>query len=612
MKDQVLEIKERTDIAELISGYVQLKSAGRNMKGLCPFHGEKTPSFMVNPVRGTWKCFGCGEGGDAFTFLEKIEGLDFGEALEKLAKRAGVVLEKRSLDGKKDKQKETLLAINEAAKDFYHKILLSHPVAGRAREYLKERGLKIEDIKTFELGYAPNSWDSLNNMLSKKGFSSADISMSGLVISKDRGGFYDRFRGRVMFPIRDMSDRLVGFSGRTLMNDPKEAKYVNTPETSLFSKRNLLYGIHLSRQAITKENSVVLVEGQFDMVSAYLSGTKNVVATGGTALTEGQLRVIKRLTENVLICFDSDTAGNAAARRGIEMAENVGLIVKVVTLTGAKDPDEMIRADVKKWRQALETAQGVYDYYIDWSFRNFDRTTSDGKRKIGQELLPVLAGISDEIVKNHYVKILAERLDTSEDVIMRSMSQVKHKSLDSLTDFSRVESENIKKVSDQEVGQRAMQEEYFLAHLLQIGDFSCTLTIWPEVGDLVDEELKKIYGELVRYEPFRSAGKFKKDDDKEEYYSQSRFISSLPEELVVRVDKLCLLDLSEVIDEPHLYNVSLEKSAVKLCTLALKTNLATITHQLKEMEVLGQADKLAGLSRKFARLSKKLRSIQKV
>ena len=422
MQDQVSQVKDRTDIAEVIKGYVQLKSSGRNMKGLCPFHGEKTPSFMVNPERGTWKCFGCGEGGDVFTFLEKIEGLDFPEALEKLAKRAGIVLEKK-FRGQKDTQKETLLSINEAAKDFYHKILLTHPVAEKARKYLKERGLKVEDIKTFELGYAPNSWDSLINMLIKKGFSQADIAMSGLVVSKDRGGFYDRFRGRVMFPIRDIAERLAGFSGRTLMSDPKEAKYVNTPETPMFSKRNLLYGIHLSRKHIAKENSVVLVEGQFDMVSAYLAGTKNVVATGGTALTDGQLRVIKRLTENVLICFDSDTAGDTASRRGIELAESVGLVVKVVTLAGVKDPDEMVKTNLAGWKEAIKNAQGIYDYYIDWAFRSFDRTTSEGKRKIGQELLPVLSGISDEIVKNHYVKILAERLDTSEDVIMRSMSK---------------------------------------------------------------------------------------------------------------------------------------------------------------------------------------------
>ncbi len=611
MQDQVSQVKDRTDIAEVIKGYVQLKSSGRNMKGLCPFHGEKTPSFMVNPERGTWKCFGCGEGGDVFTFLEKIEGLDFPEALEKLAKRAGIVLEKK-FRGQKDTQKETLLSINEAAKDFYHKILLTHPVAEKARKYLKERGLKVEDIKTFELGYAPNSWDSLINMLIKKGFSQADIAMSGLVVSKDRGGFYDRFRGRVMFPIRDIAERLAGFSGRTLMSDPKEAKYVNTPETPMFSKRNLLYGIHLSRKHIAKENSVVLVEGQFDMVSAYLAGTKNVVATGGTALTDGQLRVIKRLTENVLICFDSDTAGDTASRRGIELAESVGLVVKVVTLSGVKDPDEMVKTNLAGWKEAIKNAQGIYDYYIDWAFRSFDRTTSEGKRKIGQELLPVLSGISDEIVKNHYVKILAERLDTSEDVIMRSMSKTKSRSLDSLSDFSRGEEVEAKKVLDNSNLQKSGLEEYFLAHLLQIGDYSCGLTVWPEIGDIEDSEIKEIYTLLVEYEPFRSAGKFHKSEDKKEYFDQSRFINSLPENLIIRADKLCLLDLSEVIDEAHGYNVSLEKSAVQLCTLALKANLDTITHQLKELDASGKVHDLATYSRKFTRLSKKLRSIQKI
>lgn len=610
MNDQVEQIKDRIDIAELIGTYVQLKSAGRNMKGLCPFHGEKTPSFMVNPERGTWKCFGCGEGGDAFTFLEKIEGLDFGEALEKLAKRVGIVL-KKNYSGQKDRQKEVLLSINETAKDFYHKILLTHPVAEKAREYLKGRGLKLEDIKTFELGYAPNSWDSLVNMLLKKGYSQADIAMSGLVISKDRGGFYDRFRGRVMFPIRDVAERLVGFSGRTMLSDPKEAKYVNTPETPMFSKRNILYGIHLSRQHIMKANAVVLVEGQFDMVSAYLAGTKNVVASGGTALTESQLRVIKRLAENVLICFDSDSAGDAASRRGIEMAENAGLLVKVVTLVGVKDPDEMIRSDLKGWQKAIEQAQGVYDYYIDWALRSFDRTTSEGKRKIGQELMPVLAGISDEIVKNHYVKIVADRLDTTEDVIMRSMSKVRSKSLDALSEFSKVDQIEKQKVSEDVLNHRSGLEEYFLAHLLQIGDYSCELRVWPEVGDITDEELKQVYQKLIEYEPFRSAGKFKKGESKSEYFNQTRFINDLPENLVVRVDKLCLLDLSEVIDEAHLFNNSMEKSAIKLCTLALKTNLDTITRQLKELGVSGKVEDLSTYSRKFARLSKKLRSIQK-
>ncbi|KKU95700.1 MAG: primase protein, partial [Candidatus Amesbacteria bacterium GW2011_GWB1_48_13] len=317
--DQVEEIKGKTDIVELIQEYVPLKRAGRNYKGLCPFHGEKTPSFMVNPELQIFKCFGCGEGGDAYSFLQRIEGMEFGEALRNLADRVGVKLVSYR-PSQQEELKDTLLQTNYLAGEYYHYVLTKHNLGIQAREYLKDRGVTNEAIEIFKLGFAPEGWDFLLSYLSgKKGFKEEDIERAGLAIKSQsdketkKQSYYDRFRNRIMFPLNNPRGQTVGFSGRVMPGADEKAggKYVNTPETEIYHKSGILYGYDLARSAIKAENTSVLVEGQMDVIGSWQAGVPNSVGVGGTALTDRQIELLKRVGETVIMALDADQAGDA-------------------------------------------------------------------------------------------------------------------------------------------------------------------------------------------------------------------------------------------------------------------------------------------------------------
>ncbi|MBI2598855.1 DNA primase [Candidatus Curtissbacteria bacterium] len=389
--DQVEEVKSKVDLVEVISSYLPLKKMGRNMGGLCPFHAEKTASFMISPERQVWKCFGCSLGGDVFTFLEKIEGWDFREALEELAKRVGVKL-KQFEPTDKSRVRDKLIEINKLTTKFYSHLLFNHPAGERARKYLAGRGIKKETWEKFKLGYSPDSWDTLFKFLIKHKIPTADVAMSGLAIARsgsDRS-FYDRFRDRLIFPISDSRGQVMGFSGRVLDANAREAKYVNTSETPLFVKGSLLFGLDIARSAIRDSNEAVLVEGEFDVLSAHQAGVENVIASKGTALTERQVAMLSRLSESVVLCFDKDVAGDNAARRGIELLDMAGVSVKVADLGGAKDPDEFAQDNPKGFTAAIASASNIYDFLIDSAVKRFDPKEADGQKKIGREILPVL------------------------------------------------------------------------------------------------------------------------------------------------------------------------------------------------------------------------------
>jgi DNA primase len=411
MVDQLEEIKRKIDIVELINEFVPLKKTGRNFKALCPFHSENAPSFVVSPERQIFKCFGCGESGDIFGFLMKTEGLEFGEALRILAKRAGVKL-RRYQPSEAEKQKTLLYEINHLASEFYHYLLASHRVGKQALQYLKvKRGIKDETIHLFKLGFAPAMWDGLQKFLvGKKGYQVEALEKAGLVIKSEKGrGYYDRFRARIMFPLEDHRSNVAGFAGRTLDPRQTEAKYINTPETLIYHKSDLLYGLKQNKEAIKKANAVILVEGELDTLSSYQVGVKNVVAIKGSALTGSQVSLLKRFTENLVLALDRDVAGDQAARRGIEVADQAGMAIKVVKLRGGKDPDEVAQKNASLWKKLVKEAMPVYDYFLDLALTRFKAKTAEGKRAIGKEMVPVLAKISDEIVRSHYIGQLADK-----------------------------------------------------------------------------------------------------------------------------------------------------------------------------------------------------------
>jgi len=435
--DEVEEVKSKIDIVDLIGGYLTLKKAGVNYKALCPFHSEKTPSFMVSPERQSFKCFGCSKGGDVYTFIEEIEGMEFYDALKLLAGRAGVELKpRRSIHyGEKEYQpseKTKLFEINNLAARLYHKILTDHPKTQHARKYLVNRGLKKESIVNFQLGYAPRSWDLLLRFLKNKGYIEKEISRAGLLVLGEKGRYYDRFRGRIMFPINNIAGQVIAFTGRTLEDDlpagrqvQTPAKYINSAESPIYTKGKTIYALDRARIEIRAQGFSVMVEGNMDVIACHPAGFRNVVAVSGTALTPDQLKILARYSPDTIFAFDSDSAGKAALKRAITLAVQSDLNAKVITLPGFKDPDEAIKSDPKNWQQGIKTAKPALEYWIDCLVLEQGITDVGEKKKISKEILPVIKIISNDLEKEHYLKYLAKKLAISESAVTAQLSKAK-------------------------------------------------------------------------------------------------------------------------------------------------------------------------------------------
>lgn len=419
-------IKDKIDIVDLVGEYVQLKSAGVNHKGLCPFHREKTPSFMVNRERQSWHCFGCSKGGDIFSFIQEIEGMEFVEALKFLANRAGVPLT-FSRNEVASSQKNRIKDINAEAARFFHNFLLKMPAANSVREYLKHRGLKDETIEEWQIGYIPDQWDLLTQYLLKKGHGIDDLVASGLTIKKDGGGFYDRFRGRIMFPIWDPHDAVAGFTGRVLVEtEHSGGKYVNTPQTIVYDKSRVVFGLNKAKQEIRAKDSIVMVEGQMDVIACHQAGMKNVVATSGTAMTDEQVKLLKRYANNLSIAFDADAAGVSAAKRGIDIALAEGMNIKVVRIPegAGKDADECLQKNPVVWFDAVGNAEDIMDWYFAKAFRNASARDPKTKQRIANELLPEMIRIPYAVERDHWLRELAEKLGVDVGVLREDMARI--------------------------------------------------------------------------------------------------------------------------------------------------------------------------------------------
>lgn len=422
MTDQVRQIKESVDIASVIGSRVELKRAGKQLKGLCPFHAERSPSFYVTTDMGMYKCFGCGASGDVYTFLQEYEGMTFREALETLAEIAGIKLNPY----KSDQQEDTLAVLKEilnVAGEFYHYLLAKHEIGKAARTYLKQRQIPWTLVEQFNLGYAPESWDNAQRYLvGKKGYSAKDVEAVGLAIAGNRG-HYDRFRNRIMFPLTDFRGQVVGFSGRLLQDQAKEAKYINTPETQLYHKRQLLFGLHQARAAIRKKDQVVVVEGEFDVLSSVAAGVYQTVAIKGSALTTEHVQLINRLTRNITLCLDADTAGDAATKKGIELADSYGMNVSVITISNGKDPDDLARHQPQEWKNLVKAPESVYQFYIANAFNTYDSQSGVGKKEISKVLVPVLSGINNAVEQAHYVDKVAKKLQVNPTILQAEIEK---------------------------------------------------------------------------------------------------------------------------------------------------------------------------------------------
>lgn len=418
--DTVTQIKDRLSITEVISPYVKLTRAGRSLRGLCPFHKEKTPSFHVSPERGTWHCFGCGLGGDAFSFIEKVEGVDFKGALRILAEKAGVPLEYAPQDRDSSAKKERLYALMAQASDWYQSQLKD----SEAYTYAKSRGLTDESIVGWKLGYAPNAWRALLEALTAEGYGVAELLAVGLVKEAEgkQGTYYDRFRHRLLFPIRDSAGRVVAFTGRAL--DPKEeAKYLNSPETELFHKSSVLFGLDRAKDAIRTRQFTLLVEGQLDVLLSHQAGFTNAVALSGTALSETHLALMKRFSENLMLALDADSAGLRATARSAALALSQGLRVKVARLPKGKDPADLVNEDPKLLTQAIATARPVVEFFL----AELASSESDPHRLLRsaeQIVLPLLRAMPSPMEREHFVQVTGRTLGLSSEAVRESLARL--------------------------------------------------------------------------------------------------------------------------------------------------------------------------------------------
>jgi len=586
MENAIEEIKRRIDIVEFIGNFIPLKKTGRNFKALCPFHQEKTPSFIVSPERQIWRCFGaCNEGGDVIKFLMKWENLTFFEAVKELAKKVGIQIKKVDFEDKVWQKKKRFLEMNQLAASFFQHVLWKTTFGKKALSYLYQRKIKDQTIKKFGLGYAPFSWESLFSFLKKKKYEPEEMLENGLVFKNEKGRFCDYFRGRLIFPIRDPRGNIIGFSGRSLNEEEKEAKYINTPETILYHKRETLFGIDLAKESIKKENNVYIVEGEFDVISPYQAGFTNFVAIKGSALTKEQLMFLKRYTERITLTLDSDSSGEEAVKRAIEEAEKFDFDINVVTFNFAKDPDEAVKTDINLFKKTIKNPVGIYDFLIDVIFKKYPEKTVYAKKKISEEVIYFLSEIKNSVVQSHYVKKLANLLEVSEQSIQNLIKKnlfLKKRRLDFIP--------KTKKGSDSHF---VLAEKYILSLIFQSETpFSLAEVVFSILSpkDFEIPALEKIANLFLEY---------KKNNEK---FILENFINFLPNEL------------KPVFDEIFLFaSVDFQLSKEKIEKLAYQIKKHSLKNQIKNLllkeNIDNKINELKHLNQKLKEVEKKLISL---
>ncbi|OGZ57831.1 MAG: DNA primase [Candidatus Spechtbacteria bacterium RIFCSPLOWO2_12_FULL_38_22] len=513
-QDPVDQIKNKLDIKDVIANYIKLEKSGVNLKARCPFHQERTPSFFVSPSRQIWRCFGCGEGGDIFTFIEKIEGVDFVDALQRLGQKAGVDVKKQ--DPKIRNQKNKSLEICDLVSKYFHRQLESKN-GELVVEYFASRGINKQSIEDFRLGYAPVKSDNLITFLRKKNYEHLDMERAGVAFKSDiSGDWLTRFRSRIIFPISSVAGDVVGFGARSLteelalkMNRKVKfdtAKYINSPQTNIYDKSNILYGLNEAKIAIRQQDVCIVVEGYTDVILAHQEGFKNVVAASGTSLTAGQLDLISRFTKNLITSFDMDIAGDSATKRGIDLAQNMGFDVKVLILEEGKDPADVIFEDKNKWEEALKNTKSIMQFYFDGAFDRFDSSSAEGKREIGKILSPLIANIPSRIEQAHWVSDLSTRLKVGQEDVWEEVKVSNRKS--QATGYEEASKDNV--IKKQQISKKELLAQYMLLAVLKNGK------LLKEVKNL-DETIKpfkllKVAKGMEKFDLDKFIKKIDKDD----------------------------------------------------------------------------------------------------
>lgn len=584
--DTISEIKQKIDIVDLVGSYVTIKKAGRNYKGVCPFHSENTPSFMVSPELQIFKCFGCGEAGDIFKFVEKIEGVEFSAALEQLAAKAGVKLEKKDYDPESARRKE-LYRINNLSAKYYHYVLTKHPQGKFAMEYLLEkRKLTKDTIEFFQVGYAPDTWDSLNKFLKKQGIHENEMLDAGVINERSKGsGYIDKFRGRVVFPFKGIDGNILGFNGRTLFD--REPKYLNTAETAVFHKSVFLFNLVNAKIDIKKQGAVI-VEGQMDVLSAYQHGIKNVIASSGTALAESQFKILQRYTNDLTFCLDSDSAGVTAVYRAVEIAEKLGFNIKVALIPAPyKDLDEVLQKEPEKAKKAVKDAVDVYDFYVSTTIKANNKDTAMGKKLILETLADLFSKIKNPVIVDHYAKLLATKLDLSEETVIEMF---KNGAPSGSYENYKEDSEKLPLLS------RDNPEGYFIALLLKADiDTMRDYAYKMDVEDFINPLVVNIFKSLVDY---------LKEDKKS--FNIKQVIKRADEAYRDNISELYLWDFEGIIevDSPQQLERELESLFKRIKKDSAKRAVKDLTEKIKIAEMEKDGDLVLKLTKKVEKLKK--------
>lgn len=584
MDNPVEEIKKKIDIIDFIGSYISLKKSGRNFKAICPFHQEKTPSFVISPERQIWHCFGaCSEGGDIIKFLMKWENITFFEALRDLAQKAGIKLKKTTFEDRVWKQKQKLIEINNLAAAYYQYILEKTKYGKKASDYLLNRGINAKITHKFQLGYAPSSWESLSSFFQVKRYAPQEVEDTGLII-KGKKDYYDRFRGRLVFPIKNPRGEIIGFSGRILDNKTSEAKYINTPETLLYHKRETLFGIDLAKEAIKKQGSVFLVEGEFDMISPFQHGVENIAAIKGSAVTKEQLMLLKRYVNRVNLFLDADQAGEEAVKRSIEEIENLDLEAGVVSVDFGKDPDEAVRKDLEKFKLALKKPVPLYDFLLTHLQKKYPVTEAFGKKKIGEEMVFYLDKIKNPIIQSHYIKQLAGLLQVSEAIINSLIRKAKYKSRSKAT-FHLIKKENKEEVRD------IIIQKYLLSFIFQSANPYKT---FEKIDKIINKEDFSIPAYQKIWQIFIDL-----KTSKPEEFNLQKFVNILSPQLQPVFDEVYLFASHDLVLETN----NIKKIAYELKKLSIKR---TITELVSSKEEMADAKR-----KKIKELSRQLNQVEK-
>ncbi|OGI28258.1 MAG: DNA primase [Candidatus Moranbacteria bacterium RIFOXYA1_FULL_44_7] len=597
---EVEDIKNRISVVDLVGEYIRLQKAGSNWRALCPFHNEKSPSFMVSEERRSFHCFGCGKGGDIFSFVMEMEGIGFREALEQLAQKAGVEIKKfEKGDRGRESVKPKLYRILELAAKWYEKNRWEGRGREKALKYLRERGLTDETIKNFRLGYAPDGWRNMLEFLLKRDCKIEEITKTGLLVEKGSENkipntkyqipdtkFYDRFRDRIMFPIQDIMGRVVGFAARISPGgDEKTAKYINTPQTELYDKSKVLYGLNFAKTEIRKQDEVILVEGNMDVIASQQAGFLNTIAVSGTAFGPDQIKVIKRYTENIKMAFDMDPAGQTASRRSAKVCLENDLNVRIVLLPKGKDAADILEKDKGAWDEAVSGAREVVEYFFEDAFSRYDIKKPADKKKVAKELLNVLKDIASPVEKAHWVKVLAEKLDVGEETLFEILRKTK-------SDPGRV-SRQKEDVPLRNKGKEEAIERRIIGLLFAFSRETekQKATIDPE--DFSGEAEKKIIEKVKKETQGKTSEKIKELNFD---FESQRLIDEAVFEVEVEKDENGISFPEE----------ELKKALKRQKGLKIKEKIAEVSKKIKESEKSGKRKETRALLQEFQDLSAQL------